>query len=152
MFSVYHISLFLYFQKTAGTLWRHKKTHEKRVYHLCPICSTSFTRLSNLNRHLLRTHKQQNHHQSINNHNELLMMDSNKKLSTSQRSSSLNNKQKRTKSRQPCSKVLSNINNHETSHLNQNHISSCQQTVEQVIPVKIITVCQLVFKICSFVF
>ncbi|CAH8564934.1 unnamed protein product [Schistosoma bovis] len=125
--------------KTAGTLWRHKKTHEKRVYHLCPICSTSFTRLSNLNRHLLRTHKQQNHHQSINNHNELLMMDSNKKLSTSQRSSSLNNKQKRTKSRQPCSKVLSNINNHETSHLNQNHISSCQQTVEQVIPVKIIT-------------
>ncbi|CAH8611852.1 unnamed protein product [Schistosoma rodhaini] len=125
--------------KTAGTLWRHKKTHEKRVYHLCPICSTSFTRLSNLNRHLLRTHKLKHYHQSINNHDELLMMDSTKKLSTSQRSSSLNNKQKRTKSCQPCNKVSSNINNHETSLLNQNHVSSCQQTVEQVIPVEIIT-------------
>ncbi|XP_018645138.1 zinc finger protein, putative [Schistosoma mansoni] len=125
--------------KTAGTLWRHKKTHEKRVYHLCPICPTSFTRLSNLNRHLLRTHKLKHHHQSINNHDELLMMDSTKKLSTSQRSTSLNNKQKRTRSCQPCSKLPSNINNHETSLLNQNHVSSCQQTVEQVIPVEIIT-------------
>ncbi|CAH8542338.1 unnamed protein product [Heterobilharzia americana] len=39
--------------KTSGTLWRHKKIHEKRVYHICSICSTSFTSQSTGNESLV---------------------------------------------------------------------------------------------------
>ncbi|TNN07162.1 Zinc finger protein, partial [Schistosoma japonicum] len=130
--------------KTSGTLWRHKKTHEKRVYHLCPICSTSFTRLSNLNRHLLRTHKQKHHRyqqQTNNTDSEILINSSNKKLSTHQRTTTttlnVNSRNKLSRSRQKCKNVSID---HGTNGLNQHDISSCQQqTVEQVIPVEIIT-------------
>ncbi|KAH8869978.1 zinc finger protein [Schistosoma japonicum] len=127
-----------FFLQTSGTLWRHKKTHEKRVYHLCPICSTSFTRLSNLNRHLLRTHKQKHHRyqqQTNNTDSEILINSSNKKISTHQRTTTttttlnVNSKNKLSRSRQKCKNVSID---HGTNGLNQHDISSCQQqTVEQ---------------------
>ncbi|KAF6771074.1 hypothetical protein AHF37_09393 [Paragonimus kellicotti] len=43
--------------KTSGTLSRHRKIHGSRVLHECSFCSSKFTRLSNMRRHIARSHR-----------------------------------------------------------------------------------------------
>ncbi|CAH8857981.1 unnamed protein product [Trichobilharzia szidati] len=144
--------------KTSGTLWRHKKTHEKRVYHICSICSASFTRLSNLNRHYRRTHKrQQKVSNSQTNETEISVASKNSRRSSKNRrtkvsstTSAVNEKPSRRKNSTNTRTCIINDNksrntvmpideDDSTSVLNTvvHEDISYEQTIAEVIPVEI---------------